>query len=137
MPEDLTQLDLEAFAPTVFAYRNQREKYLTMIMNEHSATLDEAKRLPNIILSSGHYTTWLRKYKKTPVEEVRRFSNKLTMEIHALRSELVRNARFSWASIDKKHLLQLGKDESSVEALLLPRIIARSLSFCLRFCIAV
>ncbi|KAL3769853.1 hypothetical protein ACHAW5_000725 [Stephanodiscus triporus] len=118
-----TQLGLEALAPTLFDYRDRREHYLTMIMQLHNASRDEAKRLPNIILSAGQYTTWLRVVDKTSVDQVKRFAVKVAMEIQALRYELIRHPRFSWLSIDKEHLLTLGRHESNVEALLLPRII--------------
>ena len=121
-----TQFGLEALAPTVFDYRDWREHYLTMIMQLHNSSRDEAKRLPNIILSAGFYTSWLRVFDKTSVDQVYRFAVKLAMEIQALRSELIRHPRSSWLSIDKEHLLKLGKHESNIEALLLPRIIQNS-----------
>lgn len=121
-----TQFGLEALAPTVFDYRVRREHYLMMIMQLHNSSCDEAKRLPNIILSAGFYTSWLRVFDKTSVDQVYHFAVKLAMEIQALRSELIRHPRFSWLSIDKEHLLKLSKHESNIEALLLPRIIQNS-----------
>ena len=121
-----TQLRLEHLVPTLISYRDQRKSWLDMICQKHDVTTDEAKRLPNIILSSGVYNTWLRIVNRTQRashDPVRKFANNLAFEIRAFRHELLKHPRFSWTAIDREQLRSKGKADSTIDALLLPRII--------------
>ena len=119
------QMQLEHLVPTLIDYRDNRSTRLAMICQKHNVTKDEAKRLPNIILSSGVYKTWLRIVNRTThgTDPVRTFANKLAMEIRAFRHELLKHPRFAWTAIDREQLRQKGKPDGTIDALLLPRII--------------
>jgi hypothetical protein len=120
------QLQLEHLVPTVLSYCNDRKTWLDKICQQHSVTKDEAKRLPNIILSSGIYKTWLRLVNRTagPSHDIiRKFANDLAAEIRALRHELLQHPRFAWTAISREEYRRKGKAEGTIDALLLPRIV--------------
>ena len=120
-----SQLSLEHLVPTIMSYRDQRESHLDMICRQHLVSIEDAKRLPNIILSSGVYKTWLRIVNRTShgVDPVRRFATNLAVEIRALRHELLKHPRFGWTAMDREHLRSKGKSDGAIDALLLPRIV--------------
>ena len=48
-----TQLGLQRLVPTFFKYVKGRDEYLEKIARLHDVSLDDAKRLPNIVISGG------------------------------------------------------------------------------------
>ena len=48
-----TQLGLQRLVPTFFKYVEGRDEYLEKIARLHNVSLDDAKRLPNIVISGG------------------------------------------------------------------------------------
>ena len=120
-----SQLSLEHLVPTIINYRDKRKIYIGMICDRYGVSIEEAKRLPNIILSSGMYKTWLRIVNRTSCgdDPVRKFATNLAVEIRALRHELLKHPRFGWTAIDREYLKSIGKSDGAIDALLLPRII--------------
>ena len=48
-----TQLGLQRLVPTFFKYVKGRDEYLEKIARLHDVSVDDAKRLPNIVISGG------------------------------------------------------------------------------------
>lgn len=55
------QLGLEANVPTICRYCDHRGSILDNIGDAHNVPREDAKRLPNMVMSGGTYRTWLRK----------------------------------------------------------------------------
>jgi len=121
-----SQLGLEQLVPTLIDYRDRRHYWLVRICTLHDVVRDEAKRLPNIILSGGMYDTWLRKVGQRAAQkrEVKDFARRLWSEIRALRDQLLAHPRFSWTDIERKNLLAQGRQPGLIDNLLMPRIVA-------------
>ena len=124
------QLSLTHLTPTLTSYRDNRKSWLSKIATLHNVTRVEAKRLPNIILSGGVYTSWLKALEIPQLDmtsplgrEVKKFVARLVSESHALRDELIDHPRFGWTAIDRDKLKNDGKSDGAITVLLMPRII--------------
>jgi hypothetical protein len=124
-----SQLGLEELVPTLYAYRDKRKVWLTRISKVHDVSEQDAKRLPNIIISGGRYETWLKAMTReatvgTPAcEEVKAFAFQLYAETRSLRDQLLNHGRFRWTLLDRETLEKEGKCKSAIDNLLMPRII--------------
>jgi len=124
------QLNLSELVPKLQDYRDNRRTWLQRISKLHDLKMDDAKRLPNIIINGGTYDTWLKLFnRKKPLRtegesrEVSKFLLGLTYEVRALRDELLQHPRFRWTAVDREKLLENGKRGGQIEIALVPRII--------------
>ncbi|KAL7550481.1 hypothetical protein ACHAWF_013704 [Thalassiosira exigua] len=121
------QLNLENIIPSIFDYRDNRARWLSMIEDAFRVPTSDAKRLVNIILSGGRYETWLRsvgkKSSSSAPKEIKSFCFRLYAEIGALRGQLLQHPRFKWTEVDREKLLKEGRSKGSIDSLMMPRIV--------------
>ena len=120
------QLGLVDLIPTIFDYRDNREKWLNVIVEAHNVSTSDAKRLVNVIVCGGQCETWLKSLGKLPtvsVQAIKRFCFKLYAEIGALHDQLLQHPKFKWTDVEREKLHREGRPSRSINRLLMPRTI--------------
>jgi hypothetical protein len=121
------QYGLQDLVPILFDYRDNRKKWLDLVVSAHGVTESDAKRLPNIVISGGRLETWRKRFNvvrsTSDSDKVRKFAFDLDTQTRVLRDQLLKHPRFAWTTVDRSKLAEQGRKGGALDRALLPRII--------------